>query len=405
MRAYERLIKYTEFPTASSETSGTTPSTAAQFEFARYLVEEMKKLGIRDAKVDENCYVTGTVPANDPSIRTVLGLIAHMDVSPDAPCENVRCVIRENYDGGVLDISPDGSVRLDPEEYKVLKKYKGMTLVTTDGSTLLGADDKAGIAEIMTAAERLLGDGAVKHGKIRIAFTPDEEIGEGADHFDVGKFGADYAFTVDGGAAGEVEYETFNAASGRVELTGFSIHPGDAKGKMINAIDLAYEFDRLLPANERPQFTSGYEGFYHMVGMQGDVERAECHYIIRDHDRQKFGERKETFRRCAELLNEKYGRERASVTVKDSYYNMAEIIEKHPHLIEAAKAAVRACGLEPAIGPVRGGTDGSRLSFMGLPCPNLGTGSHNHHGRGEFAVVEEMDRVVDILTDLVTRFD
>ena len=269
----------------------------------------------------------------------------------------------------------------------------------------MGADDKAGIAEILTAAERLINDKSIKHGKLRIAFTPDEEIGEGADHFDVAGFGADYAFTVDGAAVGEVEYETFNAAGATVTLTGFSIHPGEAKDKMINAIDLAFEFDRLLPAKQRPQFTSGYEGFYHMVGIEGGVESATCKYIIRDHDRAKLEERKEFFRRAAAMMNEKYGEERAAVSIKDSYYNMAEVVLKHPELLDAARAAVRACGYEPVSNPVRGGTDGSRLSFMGLPCPNLGTGSHNHHGRSEYAVVEEMDRSVDVLCDLVTRFN
>ena len=405
MRAYERLIKYTTFPTASDETTGKTPSTDVQFDFARYLVDEMKAMGFADAEVDGNCYVMGTIPATDPAVRTTLGLIAHMDVSPDAPCENVKPVLHPGYDGGIVDISADGSIRLDPADYPVLKKYVGKTLLTTDGTTLLGADDKAGIAEILTAAERLINDKTIKHGKIRVAFTPDEEIGEGADHFDVGKFGADFAFTVDGAAAGEVEYETFNAAGATVTLTGFSIHPGEAKGKMINAVDLAFEFDRLLPEKQRPQFTSGYEGFYHMVGIEGGVESVTCRYIIRDHDRAKLEERKEFFRRAAEMMNEKYGEERASVSIRDSYYNMAEVVLKYPQLLEAARAAARACGAEPVSDPVRGGTDGSRLSFMGLPCPNLGTGSHNHHGRGEFAVVEEMDRVVDILVDLVGRFE
>lgn len=405
MRAYERLIDYTRFPTASSETSGKTPSTDAQFGFARYLVDEMKRIGISDAYVDENCYVMGTVPATDKSVKTVLGFIAHMDVSPDAPCENVKCVLHENYDGGVIDISGDGAIKLDPKDYPVLNNYVGETLLTTDGTTLLGADDKAGIAEILTAAERLIGDPSIKHGKLRIAFTPDEEIGEGADHFDVERFGADYAFTVDGASAGEVEYETFNAAGAAVTLTGFSIHPGEAKDKLINAIDLAYEFDRLLPAEERPQYTSGYEGFYHMVGIEGGVEKTECQYIIRDHDRAKLEKRKKVFRLAAETINRKYGEERATVAIKDSYYNMAEIVLSYPKLLEAARQATRSCGIEPVSNPVRGGTDGSRLSFMGLPCPNLGTGSHNHHGRGEFAVIEEMDKIVDILVDLAGRFD
>ena len=403
MKAYERLIKYAAFPTASHEGMGKTPSTDVQFDLAEYLVEEMKALGMKDVRLDDNCYVTGTIPATDDRAVT-LGLLAHMDVSDAAPCVDVNCRLHENYGGGVVELDPNGEDRLDPAAHPVLKNYVGKTLLTTDGSTLLGADDKAGVAEIMTAAEYLLNHPEIKHGKIRVGFTPDEEIGEGADHFDVEGFGADFAFTVDGAAAGEVEYETFNAADGRVKLTGFSIHPGEAKGKMINACCLAAEFDALLPERERPQFTEGYEGFFHLTEMRGDCETAELHYIIRDHDRAKFEARKARFAAAADALNAKYGAPRCEVKITDSYYNMAEVVTRHPQIIEAANAAVRACGREPATNPVRGGTDGSRLSFMGLPCPNLGTGSHNHHGRLEFAVVEEMDKVVEILCDLVTRF-
>lgn len=403
MRAYERLMKYTQFPTASHEGTGKTPSTDTQRLFAEYLVSEMKSIGIADACVDENCYVMGTIPANAESDR-VVGLIAHMDVSDEAPCENVKCILHENYDGGYLKISDDGKYALDPEMYPYLAGYKGKTLLTTDGTTLLGADDKAGIAEILTAAERLLADDTIKHGKIRIAFTPDEEIGEGADHFDVERFGADLAYTLDGAFASDVEYETFNAADAQVHFNGFSIHPGEAKGRMINAAALAMEFDALLPEKERPQFTFGYEGFYHLLEMKGDCENADMHYIIRDHDRAKLEERKARFRASADAICAKYGAGRAVATLRDSYYNMAEVVEQHPEIVAAAKDAVRACGLEPTTNPIRGGTDGSRLSFMGLPCPNLGTGSHNHHGRCEFAVVEDMDKMVDIAVDLVQRF-
>ncbi|MBQ3100317.1 MAG: peptidase T [Clostridia bacterium] len=405
MRAYERLIEYTKYATASSEATETTPSTPNQLIFARALVEEMKGLGIADASVDENGYVMGTVPANiEGWDGKVIGLIAHMDVAQDVPSENITCVLHENYDGGRLVINEAEKIVLDPADYPYLTSYKGKTLLTTDGTTLLGADDKAGIAEILTLAERLNSDPSIKHGRIKIGFTPDEEIGQGADHFDVERFGADFAFTLDGAGLGEVEYETFNATGAKVIFNGFNIHPGEAKDRMVNSALIAFEFDSMLPALERPEHTEGYEGFYHLLGIKGEVERSEMNYIIRDHDRKKLEDRKALFEANAAKLREKYGPDSVVLEMRDSYYNMAEIVEQHPELLELARAAVRECGIEPVTRPVRGGTDGSRLSFMGLPCPNLGTGSHNHHGRSEFAVVEDMDTVVDILADLVQRF-
>lgn len=405
MRAYQRLIEYTKYATASSEESGTTPSTPNQLIFARALVEEMKNLGIADACVDEYGYVMGTIPANiDGWNGKVLGLIAHMDVAQEVPSDNIKCVLHENYDGGRLVINKVEKIILDPADYPYLTSYKGKTLLTTDGTTLLGADDKAGIAEIMTLAERLLSNDSVKHGTIRIGFTPDEEIGQGADHFDVARFGADFAFTLDGAAIGEVEYETFNAAGARVIFNGFNIHPGEAKGRMINSALIALEFASMLPALECPEHTEGYEGFYHLISVKGEVEKTEMNYILRDHDRRKLEERKALFESNAAKLREKYGQDSVVLEMRDSYYNMAEIIEQHPELLDIARTAVCRCGVEPVTRPVRGGTDGSKLSFMGLPCPNLGTGSHNHHGKGEFAVIEDMDTVVDILIDLVQRF-
>lgn len=405
MRAYQRLIEYTKYATASSEESGTTPSTPNQLIFARALVEEMKNLGIVDACVDEYGYVMGTIPANiDGWNGKVLGLIAHMDVAQEVSSDNIKCVLHENYDGGRLVINKGEKIILDPADYPYLTSYKGKTLLTTDGTTLLGADDKAGIAEIMTLAERLLSNDSVKHGTIRIGFTLDEEIGQGADHFDVARFGADFAFTLDGAAIGEVEYETFNAAGARVIFNGFNIHPGEAKGRMINSALIALEFASMLPALERPEHTEGYEGFYHLISVNGEVEKTEMNYILRDHDRRKLEERKALFESNAAKLREKYGQDSVVLEMRDSYYNMAEIIEQHPELLDIARTAVCLCGVEPVTRPVRGGTDGSKLSFMGLPCPNLGTGSHNHHGKGEFAVIEDMDTAVDILIDLVQRF-
>ncbi len=394
MKAYERLMKYAAYPTASDEACESCPSTPAQFEFARALKSELEALGLSEIELDENGYLFATVPATDGYENApVIGFIAHMDVSPEVEDKGVK-PSAVKYDGGDITLNCELGIVMRESEYPILKKYIGKTLVVTDGTTLLGADDKAGIAEIITACEMLLADKSIPHGKIRIGFTPDEEIGRGADLFDVARFGAKWAYTLDGASFGEIEYETFNASALRVEITGKSIHPGAAKNMMINASVVAHEYMAALPALERPEHTSGYEGFYHLTGMDGCVESAHLNFIIRDHDMAKMEYRCEYARRVADELNRKYGEGTVKVEIKESYRNMKEMILPEHHLIDNACAAIRALGGEPESYPVRGGTDGSRLSFMGLPCPNLGTGSHNHHGKMEFACAEDMDLCV-----------
>jgi tripeptide aminopeptidase len=405
MRAYERLIKYTTFATGSKESSDTHPSTPEQLTFGSALVEEMKNLGIKDASMDEHGYVFGTIKANIENWSgNVIGFLAHMDVVDSVPFHNIKTRIVENYDGSRIILNQENHVILDPKEYEVLNDYIGKDLLVTDGNTLLGADDKAGIAEILTMAEELYLHPEIPHGTIKIGFTPDEEIGQGADLFDVAKFGADFAYTVDGAAFGEVEYETFNAASADVFLQGISIHTGSAKDKLVNASLLAMDFNSMLPEQERPEHTEQYEGFYHLDYMTGAVDNAKMHYILRDHDRTKLEARKAVMKETAEKFNAKYGENTARVELKDSYYNMTERIKPHWHLIDNAYEAVKQLGGTPISAPVRGGTDGSRLSFMGLPCPNLGTGSHNHHGKTEFACLQAMDQCVQLLILLAQKY-
>jgi tripeptide aminopeptidase len=405
MKAYERLINYTKFETGSDTTSCTHPSTPEQLVLGTALVEEMKSLGISDAAMDEHGYVFGTIESNiDHWSGTVLGFIAHMDVVRDVPFTNINTTIIQNYDGSQLILNEEANVTLNPNEYPFMMDYKGMDLLVTDGNTLLGADDKAGIAEILTMAETLYQHPEIKHGTIKIGFTPDEEIGQGADLFDVKKFGADFAYTVDGAAFGEVEYETFNAAAADVYLQGISIHTGSAKDKLVNATLLAMEFHSLLPEQERPEHTENYEGFYHLDKIEGIVDNAKMHYLLRDHDLAKLEERKAVMNQTAAKLNAKYGDGTVRIEIKDSYYNMAEQIKPHWHLIDTAYEAIRELGGSPVSAPVRGGTDGSRLSFMGLPCPNLGTGSHNHHGKTEFACIQAMDKCVDLLITLAQKY-
>lgn len=405
MRAYERLIKYAGFATGSDDKSITHPSTSEQLVLGQALVEEMKSLGIEDASMDENGYVFGTIESNtDNWSGHVIGFIAHMDVVDSVPFTDIKTRVVKNYDGSVIILNEDKNVKLDPKEFEYLNDYKGMDLLVTDGNTLLGADDKAGIAEIMTMVEYLHDHPEVKHGTIKIGFTPDEEIGKGADLFDVEKFGADFAYTVDGAAFGEVEYETFNAASAYIDINGFSIHTGDAKGKLVNASLLAMEFNDLLPSIERPEYTENYEGFYHLDTLEGTVDKAKMHYILRDHNLDKLEEKKAVIMKVADIMNEKYGEDTFKVEIKDSYYNMTEKIKPHWHLIENAYEAVRELGGKPISNPVRGGTDGSRLSFMGLPCPNLGTGSHNHHGKTEFACIQAMDKCTELLIKLAEKY-
>ena len=401
MKAYERLLKYVNYPTASDESSETCPSTPEQFEFGKVLVEEMLKIGIEDANIDENGYVFGTIPATI-SATAVIGFIAHMDVSPDAPCQPMNARVVENYDGG--DITLSEGIILSPEEFPALEQYKGDDLVVSDGKTLLGCDDKAGIAAILTMAEYFIQNPQIPHGIIKIGFTPDEEIGRGADLFDVKRFGADYAYTVDGGEFGEVEYETFNASTAIIKITGVSIHPGTAKNKMINAANVTMEFASMLPVAERPEHTEEYEGFYHLISMTGEVEEATLTYIVRDHNEDILRLRENYIQEVAAFLNKKYGPDTIKTEIKQSYKNMDIVIKEHWHLIENAVKAVEKLGGTPIIKPVRGGTDGSRLSYMGLPCPNLGTGSHNAHSRKEFASAQAMEKVTQSLVEIAKLY-
>lgn len=400
MRAYERLLKYVSVYTTSDPDSATVPSSMRQYDLAHQLVEELKALGLENVHVDENCVVYGWLSATPGcEDRPALGFIAHMDTAPDCAGENVKPQIIENYDGGDVLLAGSGE-KLSPAAFPTLKNLAGMTLITTDGTTLLGADDKAGIAEIMTALESIISE-KKPHGKLCIAFTPDEEVGAGVDHFDVEKFGAVYAYTVDGGEEGEIAYETFNACSAEVAVEGLSVHPGSAKDTMINAALVAMEFNALLPAADIPRLTEGYEGFFHLCDMSGDVEHAKLHYIVRDHDRATFEMRKKTLEHAAKTINEKYAREVIRLTLKDSYYNMAEKIAPHMELIENAKRACEKAGMKPFIEAVRGGTDGCRLSFMGLPTPNLCTGGFAFHGPYEHIAVESMDRCAKMVEYLM----
>ncbi len=400
MRAYERLLKYVSVYTTSDPDSATVPSSMRQYDLAHQLVEELKTLGLENVHVDENCVVYGWLSATAGCEKQpALGFIAHMDTAPDCAGENVKPQIIENYDGGDVLLAGSGET-LSPAAFPTLKNLAGMTLITTDGTTLLGADDKAGIAEIMTALESIISE-KKPHGKLCIAFTPDEEVGAGVDHFDVEKFGAVYAYTVDGGEEGEIAYETFNACSAEVAVEGLSVHPGSAKDTMINAALVAMEFNALLPAADIPRLTEGYEGFFHLCDMNGDVEHAKLHYIVRDHDRATFEMRKKTLEHAAKTINEKYAREVIRLTIKDSYYNMAEKIAPHMELIENAKHACEKAGMKPFIEAVRGGTDGCRLSFMGLPTPNLCTGGFAFHGPYEHIAVESMDRCAKMVEYLM----
>lgn len=399
MKAYERLLKYVKVYTTSDETSNTVPSTKRQFDLAHMLVKEMEELGIKGCRVDEKCYVYGYIPAtegyeNKPSI----GLIAHMDTAPAACGENVNPQIVENYDG--LDVVLKNGTVLSVEKFPHLKDLKGRTLITTDGTTLLGADDKAGIAEILTACEHIIKEN-IPHGKICIGFTPDEEIGRGAAHFDVEGFGADYAYTIDGGVEGEISYENFNAAAAKVEINGVSVHPGSAKNTMINALNVGIEFNSMLPYGEKPEFTEGYEGFYYLESMSGNTDKATMSYILRDHDAFKLQAKKDTMILAAKLLNEKYGDERVKLSISDQYKNMLEHIKPCIHLIDNAKEAMNNLNVTPVIEPIRGGTDGATLSYMGLPCPNLGTGGYAYHGEYEHITVEGMDIATNIIVEIL----
>ncbi len=398
----DRFLRYVQIDTQSDEEGTGTPTTEKQHELARLLVEELTKMGAEEITYDkEHCYVYASIPATEGmEKKPVMGFISHMDTSPAVSGANVRPRIITAYDGKDIVLNSGLGIVMKTADFPELKEYQGKSLIVTDGTTLLGADDKAGVAEIMTMAEYLLSHREVPHGKLRIGFTPDEEVGAGADHFDVELFSADCAYTVDGGKLGELEYENFNAAGARVTFHGRSVHPGDAKNKMKNALLTAMEFQGMLPVSENPMYTEKYEGFYHLDALNGDIERAVADYIIRDHSREKFEQKKALFEKAGAFLNEKYGEGTVEIELKDSYYNMKEIIEDHMELIDHAMEAMREAGVEPVVVPIRGGTDGARLSYMGLPCPNLCTGGHNFHGRFEYICIESMEAVVRILLNL-----
>jgi tripeptide aminopeptidase len=396
----ERFIRYVKIDTQSDDTSTTTPSTKKQFDLARILEKELKAIGLQDVQLTGKCYLTARLPSNTDKKVPVIGLIAHMDTSPEMTGKDVKPQIIEKYNGKSIVLNTEKDIVLDTRLFPEIKKYKGLTLITTDGTTLLGADNKAGVAEIISAMEYLLGNPDIKHGEIRLGFTPDEEIGRGADHFDVIAFGADFAYTIDSGEIGSLEYETFNAASAVVTVNGKNVHPGYAKGKMINAQQVAIEFNSLLPYNERPEFTSGYDGFYHLIKLEGNVEQACLHYIVRDHDRKKFEDKKKIMQHIADYIHAKYGRQMVVLEIKDQYYNMREKIEADMWVVDLAKKAYLEAGITPNIHPIRGGTDGARLSYMGLLTPNIFTGAHNFHSRYEYVPVESMIKAVEVIVNI-----
>ncbi len=399
MKTSERFLKYVAVPTMSDENSETSPSSQKQLVLAKMLYDELTQMGLSDVKLTKTGYVYATLPANTKREINTIGFIAHMDTSPDAPDEIIKPRIVK-YEGGDILLNEQKGIYMTAQDYPYLKDYKGQDLIVTDGTTLLGADDKAGISEIITAVERIIKENS-EHGEIKIAFTPDEEVGRGTDDFDVEGFGADYAYTVDGGALGEIEYENFNAASVQVIVHGRSIHPGSAKDKMINASTVALDFDASLPENEIPERTEGYEGFHHLHEMSGTVEKAVLNYIVRDHDREKFEEKKRDFIYLAGEFNREYGEEIVEVKMADSYYNMKEKIEPFMYVVDRAKKAMTDLGIVPKIQPIRGGTDGARLSYMGLPCPNLCTGGENFHSRFEFVSVQSLDKITDLLVKII----
>ena len=399
MELKDRFLKYVSFDTESDENSTTFPSTDKQLVLLNYLADEMRTLGMVDVTVDKYGYAMGTIPATKGYENTpVIGFIAHVDTSPDMSGKDVRPRIIDEYDG--CDIALNGALTMKVADFPELKNFIGHTLIHTDGTTLLGADDKAGCAEIMTAAEYLISHPEIAHGKIRLGFTPDEEIGRGVDYFDVAAFGADFAYTMDGSAEGELEYENFNAAAATIEIQGRNVHPGYAKNKMINAIQVACELNALIPSVERPEHTSGYEGFYHCVGFNGTVENAKISYIIRDHDLDKFEQKKVFMWSCVDLLQKRYGESVLKLTLKDQYFNMRKMVEPHPHVIDKAVEAMRMADVEPIIKPIRGGTDGARLSFMGLPCPNIFAGGMNFHGKFEYCSLNTMQKAMQVIVNL-----
>lgn len=395
----DRFISYITIDTQSDPNSDTTPSTQKQWTLANKLVEELKEIGMQEVTIDENAYIMATLPSNTEKDVPTIGFISHFDTSPDFTAEQVKPQIIKNYDGGDIILNKEKDIVLSPSYFDDLLQYQGNTIITTDGTTLLGADDKAGIAEIVTAMEYLIQHPEIKHGKIRVGFTPDEEIGRGAHKFDVAAFGADWAYTMDGSQIGELEYENFNAAGAKIRITGKSVHPGYAKGKMVNAILIAHEFISELPSQEVPQKTSGREGFFHVNHITGNIELAEIELIIRDHDLQKFKERKQLLLDITKILNSRY-EDSVSLELHDQYFNMREKIEPVMHIVEIAQEAMESLGIIPIIKPIRGGTDGSQLSFMGLPCPNIFAGGHNFHGKYEYVPVESMQKAVNVIVKI-----
>ncbi|MEX2056850.1 peptidase T [Bacillus halotolerans] len=401
----ERFTTYVKVDTQSDESVDTCPSTPGQLTLGNMLVEELKSIGMEDAAIDENGYVMATLPSNTDKDVPTIGFLAHVDTATDFTGKNVNPQIVESYDGKDITLNEKLQVILSPDQFPELSGYKGHTMITTDGTTLLGADNKAGIAEIMTAMDYLIKHPEIKHGTIRVAFTPDEEIGRGPHKFDVGRFNASFAYTVDGGPLGELEYESFNAAAAKITIKGNNVHPGTAKGKMVNSAKIAMKLNSMLPADEAPEYTEGYEGFYHLLSIQGDVEETKLHYIIRDFDKNIFQNRKETMQRIVEELQNEYGQNRIQLDMNDQYYNMREKIEPVIEIVNIAKQAMENLGIEPKISPIRGGTDGSQLSYMGLPTPNIFTGGENFHGKFEYISADNMVKAVNVIVEIAKLFE
>jgi tripeptide aminopeptidase len=400
MNITDRFLKYVSFTTTSDENTNMTPSTPGQMTFAQYLVDELKSIGLTEVELDPNGYVMATLPSNTDKVIPTIGFIAHMDTSPDMSGRNVKPRIVSNYDGENIVLNPEKEIIFETSKYPEILQYKGQDIIVTDGTTLLGADDKAGLAEIMTAMEYLIAHPEIKHGKIRVAFTPDEEIGQGADHFDVPKFNAEWAYTMDGGEIGELEYENFNAAGAKVTFKGLNVHPGYAYHKMRNSMRIAQEFVGMLPRWETPEHTQNYEGFYHLTNMEGNVEKSTLSYIIRDHNRDRFERRKKEIIHLVNKINAEFGEGTATIEIKDQYYNMREMVEPVMHVVDLAFEAMEAVGVTPNVKPIRGGTDGSRLSYMGLPCPNIFAGGHNFHGRFEYVPVQSMEKAMMVVVKI-----
>ena len=402
MTLTNRFLKYVSFCTTSDEETNMTPSTPGQMEFAKYLANELKEIGMQEVTLDDNGYVMATLPANVES-KPVIGFIAHMDTAPDASGKNVKARIVKNYDGNDIVLNAEKNIVFEVAKYPEILDYKGQDIIVTDGTTLLGADDKAGLAEIVTACEYLIQHPEIKHGKIRVGFTPDEEIGQGADHFDVEKFGCDFAYTMDGGAVGELEYENFNAAGCKVKVHGVNVHPGYGYHKMINSMRIANQFATMLPRWETPEHTQGYEGFYHLIAMNGSVEETTLQYIIRDHDRARFESRKREIEHLARKINQEYGEGTVEVELRDQYYNMREKVEPVMHIVTLVEEAMKEVGVTPKVQPIRGGTDGARLSFEGLPCPNIFAGGVNFHSRFEYLPIPSMEKAMQVILQIVRK--